>query len=176
MTDTDKIKHIADIAAAQAVESAEAPMTDWQRYTLANQLSYYDGLFGGAGFWPVPMTDQVAGGPTDDAILTEFFKPATIPGVAAIPDTSLSTYYTSLAVIVGALAYAVADLSERARRGLALGMLGVAVAAIVVFFALLYNDPAFYAVRLGNTLLWVLLVVVFAWVYVVLRKPKIRQP
>lgn len=155
--------------------------------TIQNQLAYYDEVFGGAGFWPVPMLSTATGAETNKAIQDEFFEPRESVGETIIPDASTSPYYMSLAlrlawqalvlaVIIAILVYSFAELSDRTRRIVAWVTLGLASATIAIFFWLLYTDPALSVIAQGNLPLVVLVVIVTATVAMLVLKPKIRQP
>ena len=156
--------------------------------TVPNQLAYYDEVFGGVGFWPVPMTMSEAGSPMNKQILDEFFFPKEAVGKSIIPDASMSPYYMSLALrlILEALVVAViasviylhvwGEVSDRTRTVVTRVTFGLAILATALFFWLLMTDPALAALAAGNKPLAALGMIVVATIFVFVFKPKIRQP
>lgn len=156
--------------------------------TVTNQFAYYDEVFGGVGFWPVPMTMSATGSPMNQQIHDEFFSPREPAGKTIIPDASMSPYYMSLALrlILEALVVAViasfiylyvwGEISDRTRTVVMRVTFGLAILATALFFWLLITDPALAALAGGNEPLGALGMIVVATIFVFVFKPKIRQP
>ena len=156
--------------------------------TVTNQLGYYDEVFGGVGFWPVPMTMSEAGSPMNQQIHYEFFSKKEAAGKTIIPDASTSPYYMSQALrliaqfllmaVIGSLIYLYVwgEVSAHTRDVLTRVTFGLAILATGMTFWLLYTDPALAVLAQGNTPLVALVIIVVATIFVFVFKPKIRQP
>lgn len=153
----------------------------------ANDLAYYDDVFGGSGFWPVPMNTTPTGKATNQQIINEFFTGRLDVGETIVKDISAFHYYMSnvlrllgqmlvLVVLTGILIYSLAELSAPARRKVALGTWVLAVIAIILSAWLLFLDPALAILAQGNKPLIVLAVIVTATVGVLVGRPQIHQP
>jgi hypothetical protein len=164
--------------------ASEADTGVAHRDKVESQAAYGSEYFGGVGFWPVPNASSAA----SNAISTAFFKkPSDKASKDYDYDQTIEEFWCSLPArlvwqlllilsFITAAVYFIFDINDRQRRLLTWSAFGFGTCSVVMFFVLLYKDPALYGLRLSNTVLISLVIMIFIGFLIAFFKPSIRQP